>query len=299
LEETSLLESDMNIAGKTAFITGGASGIGFGIAQRLLANGARLVLADIRQDHLDEAKQFFEERQEGRNVHTIRLDVSDRAMMKEAAKEVEALTGGPDILVNNAGIDPSGPFEQATYQDWDYGIAINLMGPINGIMEFAPGMRARGRGGHIVNTASLAGLTPMPSFMAIYAVAKAGVITLTESIRDSMAQDDIGVTVLMPGPIKSRIHESGQNRPERFRSGSGFRENEEQLAQRAVADSWMEPTEVGDMIVDAIQNNKLYVSTHGNWKDNVEQRFQAIMASMPEAKPFDFGATLVVPKKLD
>jgi NAD(P)-dependent dehydrogenase (short-subunit alcohol dehydrogenase family) len=287
----------MDIAGKTAFITGGASGIGFGIAQRLLANGAKLVLADIRQDHLDEAKQFFEERQEGRNVHTIRLDVSDRAMMKEAAKEVEALTGGPDILVNNAGIDPSGPFEQATYQDWDYGIAINLMGPINGIMEFAPGMRARGRGGHIVNTASLAGLTPMPSFMAIYAVAKAGVITLTESIRDSMAQDNIGVTVLMPGPIKSRIHESGQNRPERFRSGSGFKENEEQLAQRVVADSWMEPTEVGDMIVDAIQNNKLYVSTHGNWKDNVEQRFQAIMASMPEAKPFDFGATLVVPKK--
>jgi NAD(P)-dependent dehydrogenase (short-subunit alcohol dehydrogenase family) len=287
----------MDIAGKTAFITGGASGIGFGIAQRLLANGARLVLADIRQDHLDEAKQFFEERQEGRNVHTIRLDVSDRAMMREAAKECEAVMGGPDILVNNAGIDPSGPFEQATYQDWDYGIAINLMGPINGIMEFAPGMRARGRGGHIVNTASLAGLTPMPSFMAIYAVAKAGVITLTESIRDSMAQDNIGVTVLMPGPIKSRIHESGQNRPERFRSGSGFKENEEQLAQRVVADSWMEPTEVGDMIVDAIQNNKLYVSTHGNWKDNVEQRFQAIMASMPEAKPFDFGASLAVPKK--
>lgn len=287
----------MDIAGKTAFITGGASGIGFGIAQRLLANGAKLVLADIRQDHLDEARQFFEERQEGRNVHTIRLDVSDRAMMKEAAKECEAVMGGPDILVNNAGIDPSGPFEQATYQDWDYGIAINLMGPINGIMEFTPGMRARGRGGHIVNTASLAGLTPMPSFMAIYAVAKAGVITLTESIRDSMAQDNIGVTVLMPGPIKSRIHESGQNRPERFRSGSGFKENEEQLAQRVVADSWMEPTEVGDMIVDAIQHNKLYVSTHGNWKDAVEQRFRAIMDSMPEAKPFDFGASLAVPKK--
>jgi len=287
----------MDIAGKTAFITGGASGIGFGIAQRLLANGARLVLADIRQDHLDEARQFFEERQEGRNVHTIRLDVSDRAQMREAAKECEAVMGGPDILVNNAGIDPSGPFEQATYQDWDYGIAINLMGPINGIMEFAPGMRARGRGGHIVNTASLAGLTPMPSFMAIYAVAKAGVITLTESIRDSMAQDNIGVTVLMPGPIKSRIHESGQNRPERFRQGSGFKENEEQLAQRVVADSWMEPTEVGDMIVDAIRNNTLYVITHGNWKEQVEQRFRAMIDAMPEAKPFDFGATLAVPKK--
>jgi len=284
----------MEIAGKTAFITGGASGIGFGIAQRLLANGARLVLADIRQDHLDEAKQFFEERQEGRNVHTIRLDVSDRKQMEEAAKECEAVMGGPDILVNNAGIDPSGPFEQATYQDWDYGLAINLMGPINGIMAFSPGMRARGRGGHIVNTASLAGLTPMPSFMAIYATAKAAVITLTESIQDTMAKDNIGVTVLMPGPIKSRIHESGQNRPERFRAGSGFRETEDLLAQRVVADNWMEPTQVGDMIVDAIRNNRLYVSTHGNWKTNVEERFRALIASMPESGGENFSESLRV-----
>ena len=287
----------MKIEGTTAFITGGASGIGFGIAQRLLDHGARLVLADIRQDHLDEAKQFFEERQQGRNVHTIRLDVSDRAAMAEAAKECEAVMGGPDILVNNAGIDPSGPFEQATYQDWDYGLGVNLWGPINGIMAFSPGMRARGRGGHIVNTASLAGLTPMPSFMVIYAVAKAGVITLTESIRDSMAKDNIGVTVLMPGPIKSRIHESGQNRPDRFRTGSGLQENEALLAQRVVSDTWMEPTEVGDMIVDAIQHNKLYVATHGNWKEQVEARFKAMIDAMPEARPFDFGASLKVPDK--
>lgn len=289
----------MKIEGTTAFITGGASGIGFGIAQRLLDHGARLVLADIRQDHLDEAKQFFEERQQGRNVHTIRLDVSDRAAMAEAARECEAVMGGPDILVNNAGIDPSGPFEQATYQDWDYGLGVNLWGPINGIMAFSPGMRARGRGGHIVNTASLAGLTPMPSFMSIYAVAKAGVITLTESIRDSMAKDNIGVTVLMPGPIKSRIHESGQNRPERFRSGSGFAETEAQLGKRVVSDTWMEPTEVGDMIVDAIVHNKLYVATHGNWRDNVRDRFEALIASMPEPVDFDFGASLSVPDKED
>jgi len=289
----------MKIEGTTAFITGGASGIGFGIAQRLLDHGARLVLADIRQDHLDEAKQFFEERQQGRNVHTIRLDVSDRAAMAEAAKECEAVMGGPDILVNNAGIDPSGPFDQATYQDWDYGLAVNLMGPINGIMAFTPGMRARGKGGHVVNTASLAGLTPMPSFMAIYATAKAAVITLTESIRDSLAEDNIGCTVLMPGPIKSRIHESGQNRPERFRTGSGFQETEAQLAQRVVSDTWMEPTEVGDMIVDAIRNDTLYVATHGNWKETCEARFKALIDCMPEARPFDFGASLKVPETED
>ena len=287
----------MEIAGTTAFITGGASGIGFGIAQRLLANGAKLVLADIRQDHLDEAKQFFEERQQGRNVHTIRLDVSDRAQMREAARECEAVMGGPEILINNAGIDPSGPFENVTYQDWDYGLAINLMGPINGVMEFAPGMRRRGKGGHIVNTASLAGVTPMFSGMSVYAVAKAGVITFTETLRDTMAKDNIGVTVLMPGPIKSRIHESGQNRPERFRDGSGLQANEEQLAQRVVSDSWMEPTEVGDMIVDAIVNNKLYVATHGNWKPQVTQRFEDLIAAMPEARDIDFSQSLSVPAK--
>ena len=284
----------MQIAGSTAFITGGASGIGFGIAQQLLANGAKLVLADIRQDHLDEAKAYFDERQQGRNVHTIRLDVTDRAAMAEAAKEAEAVMGGPDILINNAGIDPSGPFEQATYVDWDYGINVNLMGPINGIMAFSPGMRARGRGGHIVNTASLAGLTPMPSFMAIYAVAKAGVITLTESIRDSMAQDNIGVTVLMPGPIKSRIHESGQNRPERFRDGSGFQANEALLAQRVVSDTWMEPTEVGDMVIDAIVNNTLYIATHGNWADAIRTRFETMIAVMPPPVDLNFGETLAV-----
>lgn len=289
----------MEIAGKTAFITGGASGIGFGIAQQLLAKGARLVLADIRQDHLDEAKQFFEERQQGRNIHTIRLDVSDRQQMAEAAKECEAVMDGPDILINNAGIDPSGPFEQASYADWDYGIGVNLMGPINGVMAFSPGMRARGRGGHIVNTASLAGLTPMPSFMAIYATAKAAVITLTESLRETMAQDNIGVTVLMPGPIKSRIHESGQNRPERFRAGSGFKEIEAQLAKRVVADDWMEPTKVGDMIVDAIENNKLYVATHGNWHDTCADRFKALLDCMPPSGGENFGASLSVPKDED
>jgi len=136
------------------------------------------------------------------------------------------------------------------------------------------------------------------SAMAIYAVAKAGVITLTESIKDSMEKDGIGVTVLMPGPIKSRIHESGQNRPDRFREGSGFKENEDQLAKRVVADSWMDATQVGDMIVDAITNNKLYVSTHGNWKTQVTQRFEDIIASMPEPDDsLDFSKSLSVPKK--
>lgn len=284
----------MKIAGTTAFITGGASGIGFGIAQRLLDNGAKLVLADIRQDHLDEARQFFEERQQGRNVHTIRLDVSDRKAMEEAAKEAEAVMGGPEILINNAGIDCSGPFQDLTYTDWDYGIDVNLKGVINGVMAFSPGMRARGKGGHIVNTASLAGLTPMPSFMSIYATVKSAVISFTETLRDTMAEDNIGVTVLMPGPVRSRIHESGNNRPERFRDGSGIQQSEEMLAKRVVSDAWMDPTKVGDMIVDAITNNKLYIATHGDWKATCEARFAELLAAMPEPSGIDWSKSLSV-----
>jgi NAD(P)-dependent dehydrogenase (short-subunit alcohol dehydrogenase family) len=282
----------MEVAGKTAFITGGASGIGLGIAKVLNAHGARIVLADIRQDHLDETAEWFAERQQARNIHTVQLDITERAQFKEAADQAEAVFGGIDILINNAGVDTNGPFDKLTYVDWDYGISINLMGPINGIQTVVPRMRARGAGGHVVNTASLAGMVPMPSFAAIYAAAKSGVIALTESMRDSLAQDNIGCTVLCPGPIKSRIHESALNKPERFRAGSGIDEAQAQLMQRTVSDKWMEATEVGEMVLDAIRNNKLYIVTHGEWRDVFLARMHAILEAMPTEVSEDLIATL-------
>jgi NAD(P)-dependent dehydrogenase (short-subunit alcohol dehydrogenase family) len=271
----------MDVAGKTAFITGGASGIGFGIARVLVANGARVVLADLRQDHLDNATEYFSERQEARNVHTIRLDVTDRTAMAAAADEADAHFGGVDILVSNAGVGLEGPLDQATYADWDFGLGVNLGGVVNGLQTFAPRMRARGQGGHIVNTASLAGMVTMPSMMAIYATGKAAVIALSESVRDGLAQDNIGVSVLCPGPIKSNIHQTNQNRPDRFREGSGFGASEEKLSQRVVSDLWMEPDEVGRMVLDAIVHNKLYIITHGEWRGAVIARHEAILAAMP------------------
>lgn len=271
----------MDIEGKVAFVTGGASGIGFGIARMLVAGGAKVVLADLRQDHLDTAADWFAQRQEARNVHTIRLDVTDRAAMAAAAEETEATFGGTDILVSNAGVGIEGPIDQATYADWDFGLGVNLGGVVNGLQTFVPRMRARGTGGHVVNTASLAGMVVMPSFMAIYATGKAAVIALSESVRDGLAVDGIGVSVLCPGPIKSNIHQAAQNRPERFRTDSGFAASEQRLGQRVVSDLWMEPDEVGRMVVDAIRTNKLYVITHGEWRDAVIARTDAILAAMP------------------
>ena len=281
-----------DFVGKTAFITGGASGAGLGQAKVFAAAGCRVVIADIRQDAIDAA--LAELRAGGAQAHGIRLDITDRAAFAQAADEAESVFGPVHLLFNTAGVSIFGPLEKATYDDYDWIMGVNWWGVVNSMQTFVPRMLAHGQGGHIVNTASLAGLTPMPSFMAIYAVAKAGVITLTESIRDSMAQDNIGVTVLMPGPIKSRIHESGQNRPERFRDGSGFQANEALLAQRVVSDTWMEPTEVGDMVIDAIVNNTLYIATHGNWADAIRTRFETMIAVMPPPVDLNFGETLAV-----
>jgi NAD(P)-dependent dehydrogenase (short-subunit alcohol dehydrogenase family) len=266
---------------KVLFITGGASGIGFGITKVLVDAGMQAVIADVRQDHIDEALAHFRSRQLAERVHAIRLDVADRKAMARAADESEHRFGKVHVLFNNAGIDPSGPFKQATYADWDYAVAVNLGGVINGVQTFLPRILRHGEGGHIFSTASLAGLIVMPAQMVMYYATKAGVIAFMESIRGELAADDIGVSVLCPGPIRSRIHESGKNRPERYRAGSGFREAEEQLARRVVSNLWMEPEQVGRMCLHAMLNNELYVITHGEWREAFQQRVDAILAAMP------------------
>ncbi len=266
---------------KVAFVTGGASGIGLGIVKALVGAGAKVVIADLRQDHLDEALAHFGGRGSGDRVHGIRLDVTDRAAMASAAAETERRFGKVHVLVNNAGVGIEGPLRHATYDDWDFGLGVNLGGVVNGIQTFVPRIRAHGEGGHIVNTASLAGLVWMPSFMTVYTTSKAAVITLSECIRDDLAPDGIGVSVLCPGPVKSNIHQSGRNRPEKFRGSSGFAEAEAKLAQRTVSPLWMEPEVVGEKVLRAIRNGELYIITHGEWRDAFDQRIAAIRAAMP------------------
>ncbi len=267
---------------KVAFVTGGASGIGLGIGKKFVEAGMKLVIADLRQDHIDEAMAWFEERQQGRNVHAIRLDVTDRAAMAAAADESERVFGKVHVVVNNAGVGIEGPLKEATYEDWDFGVGVNLGGVINGVQTFVPRIRAHGEGGHVVSTASLAGLVVMPGNMAMYATAKAAVIAFMESIRGELAQDGIGVSVLCPGPIKSNIHQLAQNRPQGMKASAAFEAAAERLGQRQVSDLWMEPEQVGDMVVEAIRKDELYIITHGEWRDAVTSRYQAMMAAMPK-----------------
>jgi NAD(P)-dependent dehydrogenase (short-subunit alcohol dehydrogenase family) len=269
--------------GKVAFITGGASGIGLGVARAIASRGAKVVLADLRSDHLEKAVAAFAAEGRAEAVVPISLDVTDREAFRTAADRMDAQFGGVDILVNNAGVGVEGPIKQAGYADWDFGLGVNLGGVINGIQTFLPRMIARKRGGHIVNTASLAPMIVMPSQYTIYATGKAAVITLSEAMRADLAADGIGMTVLCPGFVKSNIHQAAQNRPERFRQGSGFAESEQTLSQRQVGEDWMEPDEVGRRVADAILRNDAYVITHGEFRNLMEARMKAIFDATPHA----------------
>jgi NAD(P)-dependent dehydrogenase (short-subunit alcohol dehydrogenase family) len=269
--------------GKVAFITGGASGIGLGVARALASRGAKVVLADLRSDHLENAVAAFAAEGEAERVVPMSLDVTDREAFKAAADRMDAQFGGVDILVNNAGVGVEGPIKQAGYADWDFGLGVNLGGVINGIQTFLPRMIARRRGGHIVNTASLAPMIVMPSQYTIYATGKAAVITLSEAMRADLAADGIGMTVLCPGFVKSNIHQAAQNRPERFREGSGFAESERTLSQRQAGEDWMEPDEVGRRVADAILRNDPYVITHGEFRNLMEARMKTIFDATPHA----------------
>lgn len=262
------------LKGKTAFVTGGASGIGFGMVQAFLEQGMSVAVADIREDHLNAAREALGSQGE---VLFLKLDVTDREAMAAAATTVSERFGKVHVLCNNAGVGQiSGPFN-TTYDDWDWSIDVNLNGVFNGIHCFLPLIAAHGEGGHVVNTASVASMLP-GGFT--YAATKAAVAGLTESMAAELAEHGIGATCLMPGPVRSNIHEVATLRPERF-SRTESTEFEADMAKRAPPEHWLDPLVVGRMVVDAIRRNLLFVFTHKEFRDGIATRFEAILAAMP------------------
>jgi NAD(P)-dependent dehydrogenase (short-subunit alcohol dehydrogenase family) len=272
----------IDLEGKTAFITGGASGIGLGIAGALLEVGMNVMVADRRPDHIEEALTGLRQWVETRHLHAICLDVTDRAAMAAAADETERVFGRLHVLVNNAGVGLQGPFKGISYADWDFGLGVNLGGVINGLQTFLPRIRAHGQGGHIVNTASLAALVPMPAAFVVYVAAKAAVVTISETIRDELARERIGVSVLCPGPVRTNIHEVSANRPPQFGVGEAYRQAEQAGATKVPFPSMMEPAEVGGLVLKAVRNDEFYVITHGEWRPMAAARHAALLAAMPE-----------------
>ena len=196
-----------DVEGKVAFITGGGSGVGLGMARAFLGAGMKVAIADVRADHLEEATAAL-----GGNVHAIELDVTDRAAFARAAEETERALGNVHVLCNNAGINLFNDIAEATYQDWDWVLGVNLGGVVNGVVTFVPRIKAHGEGGHVVNTASMAAFVAGPG-AGIYTTAKFAVHGLSDALRWSLLPHGIGVSMVCPGLVRSKIYESDLIRP--------------------------------------------------------------------------------------
>ena len=273
-----------SVENAVAFVTGGASGIGLGIARALAERGAKIAVADVRPDHLEAARAVADAQGWSDRCIAIELDVSDRSAVADALARTQRELGPLSILVNNAGVGIAGPVAEATFPDWDWGLGVNLGGVVNGVVLGLPLIRAHGRGGHIVNTASLGALMPARPTRGIYAASKAAIIALTEHLRLDLKESGIGASVLLPGPTRTNIGDSGRARPVHLRAGSRFVALGEGEAAAPLPDSlpWLDPLEAGRMTVEGILADRLYIVTHAQYLDAVRARFQGIERAILE-----------------
>jgi NAD(P)-dependent dehydrogenase (short-subunit alcohol dehydrogenase family) len=267
-------------AGRVAVITGGASGIGLATARRLAQDGWQLVLADVEAPRLDEAVRGFDGLTEAIGVVT---DVSDRASVEALADATYERFGRADVTFHNAGIAVAGPVAEMTHDDWRWTIDVDLWGPIHGVEAFLPRMRAQGGGGHLLFTASFAGLVPNVG-LGPYCVAKYGVVALAEVLHRELRADGIGVSVLCPMRVTTDIGRSERNRPDALGGPSSAplvpdqSPTNEDLAGRVL------PVEgVAELVVSAIGTRRLYLLPHEESREWVKRRFERIDRAYDEA----------------
>lgn len=271
----------IEISGATAFVTGGASGIGAGIAQALLEAGARVVIADRDEEALAATQESLRIHGE---VHRLILDVTDRAAMARAAEDMETRFGGVDILCNNAGVGILAPMFGEGYEDWDRITAVNVGGVVNGVVSFVPGMVARGRG-QIVNTSSFGAVVPAGGLFGIYTTTKFAVLGLSCALRDTLAKSGIGVSALCPGLVATKI---ATNARKTAPPPTSERDAITQEAEQVLA-TGIPPLDCGRMTVDGIRRNAAYIFTHGEYRDEAAARFDELLACFPPANPTAAG----------
>jgi NAD(P)-dependent dehydrogenase (short-subunit alcohol dehydrogenase family) len=266
-----------NLPGKTAFVTGGASGIGLGIAKALLGAGMNVVIADIRDDHLEAAGA---ELGTPLRVLALKLDVTDRAAYALAADAAEARFGKIHMLCNNAGVAVVGPTELATFGDWDWVMGVNLGGTINGIVTILPRIKKHGEGGHIVNTASMSGLVPHPG-ATIYGTSKGAAVHMMECMRAELEPQGIICSAFCPGAVQSNIAEAAKTRPAEL-SATGYAEADKRRQQGgSFSHLYMTGEAVGQRVLQGILNDELYIMTHSEFRQGVLDRAQAMCAAVP------------------
>jgi NAD(P)-dependent dehydrogenase (short-subunit alcohol dehydrogenase family) len=267
------------LAGKVALITGSAGGIGLGIARACAHEGMKVVLSDI--DEAELRQSAAELTRSGASVMTLRLDVTDRADWQNAAERIPSAMGRVQLLVNNAGVSTLGmKFDEISPALWDRVIEINLTGVYNGVRYFLEGMRDAG-GGHIVNTSSMGGLIGSPA-LAPYSAAKFGVVGLSESLRAELAEWGIGVSVLCPGGVRSRLWRTS-------RQVRGLPDADTpplDVSGQSARPEAMDPYEVGRRVLDAVVADEFYIITHPEFRAAIEGHNEALLHGFDRAKAF-------------
>lgn len=273
-----------DLAGKTAFVTGGASGIGLALGRAFVEAGMNVILADIETDALEAAVESL--RDSRSEVRGIVCDVSDPVSVERAAEATYQAFGNVHVVCNNAGVAAAGGIDNISLDNWRWVLDVNLMGVLHGIRTFLPHIRAHGKGGHIVNTASMAGMDAGLGFSP-YVASKFAVVGMSEGLAAQLKPFGIGVSVLCPGFVRTGIGESGRNRPERYGPtqtpdpASPQGELVAYIAERLR--SGLDPSVVAARVLAAIRADEFYVFTHPEIRAELEERFSAIMAAMDKA----------------
>ena len=261
-----------DFAGRTAFVTGGANGVGIGLVRALLAQGCNVAIADIRPASIDAALRALD----NPRAMGVEVDVSSRQDLARAAEAVEMKFGLVSLLFNNAGVNLFQTVEESSYDDWDWLMGVNLHGPINGVMTFVPRMIRAGQGGYVVNTASMAAFLAA-GVCGIYNTTKFAVRGLSESLRASLAPHGIGVSVLCPGLVKSYIYASDEVRPTGLKAGAKPVNTENVKRLAAVHEFGMEPDVIAARVLEAMREDRFHIFTHPEFKDELSEVFGEIM----------------------
>jgi NAD(P)-dependent dehydrogenase (short-subunit alcohol dehydrogenase family) len=274
-----------DLSGRNAFITGGASGIGFAMAQAFLNEGMNVVIADVDAEALASAQAALS----GSNarVLAVQLDVTDRTQYEAVAAQVEEELGNIHVLCNNAGVYRGGALDAVTYADWDWVMGVNVGGVINGLQTFLARMERHGEGGHVVNTASMAGVTTSPG-LGVYNASKFAVVGLSETLRKDLESKGIGVSVLCPGMVRTRILESERTRPAEYDVTEAVAEaaaaSHSEVMNLAMS-TGIDPAEVAELVVRGIRSNRFYLFPHPEMKGPAQARMDEMLAAFGEADP--------------
>ncbi len=252
---------------RVAFVTGGASGIGYGMVKNFLKLKMQVVIADFNPEHCEEVETIHSD---DLNVHVLQVDVSDREQVREAALEAVSVYGKINVLCNNAGTGGGGNAEDPDFDAWDKAMAVNFGGVVNCTKIIAPYILENGEGGHIVNTGSIASLVPNPLGGGAYMTAKAAVRGYTEALRITMAPHGIGVSLLCPGSTRTRILGDANGDP----------------AAEEVINSFMkaamDPYKLGGMVVEGIKKNSPFIITHAEFRDEIKEIYKVIDDAIPK-----------------